>query len=103
MSNEDTYTISVNNHDVVFDDKHQTGLSVKEAAESQGAGIDSEFVLSQELPNGKTKIVGDEDKITLKDEMQLQSHPSAVDVTQMAGRLAFGLESVSVPLSHCRG
>lgn len=61
--------IKVNNTQVIFAEKHQTGGSVKSAASDQGAEIELDFVLSVEKGQGQTKVIGNDDKITLKDDM----------------------------------
>lgn len=40
-----------------------TGLEIKQAAISQGVPIQADFVLSEELSDHKTKIVGDQDVV----------------------------------------
>lgn len=41
------------------------GLEIKQAAVAQGVPIQLDFVLSQELNNHRTKIVGDEDLVSV--------------------------------------
>lgn len=72
---KETFTIEVNGHDVTIEGKHQTGLSIKEAAQAQGAGIDTSFVLSLEKKSGELKVYGDADKITLKPDMEFLAVP----------------------------
>lgn len=55
--------IEVNTKRVVMIGKEQTGLSIKEAAISQGVKIKVDFVLSVEKGDGKTSVVGDADPI----------------------------------------
>lgn len=40
-----------------------TGLKIKQAATEQGVPIQVDFVLSEELPDHKTKIIGDGDTV----------------------------------------
>jgi hypothetical protein len=42
-----------------------TGLQIKEAAIAQGVQIGLDFQLSEELANGRTRIVGDTEPITV--------------------------------------
>jgi hypothetical protein len=42
-----------------------TGLEIKEAAIAQGVQIDTGFQLSEELPSGETRIIGDADVVTV--------------------------------------
>ncbi len=44
-----------------------TGLEVKEAAIAQGVAIQVDFVLSEELPNRRTKIIGDQDVVEVNE------------------------------------
>lgn len=59
--------IFVNEQPVAIADKKQTGMSIKQAAIAQGVGIQLDFVLSIERGGGKTELVGDDDKINVKD------------------------------------
>ncbi|HIF09098.1 MAG TPA: hypothetical protein EYQ81_04145, partial [Sneathiellales bacterium] len=91
MSKKSSYSVTVNGHTVVFDDKHQSGLSVKEAAAEQGAGIHIDFVLSQELQNGKTKVLGDDDKVTLKDGLAFLAVPNDDDSREIKNVVEFAI------------
>lgn len=64
-----TVTIEVNNHKVEMLGGPATGVEIKEAAIKQGVGIQLNFVLQVELPNGTAKIIGDHDKIQLRDHL----------------------------------
>ena len=64
-----TVTIEVNSNKVKMLAGPATGMEVKEAAIKQGVEIQPNFVLQLELPNGTGKIIGDKDKITLRDHM----------------------------------
>ena len=41
-------------------------FEIKEAAISQGVQIDLSFVLSEELPNRKTRIIGDKEETVVR-------------------------------------
>lgn len=58
-------TIKVNNKPVEVDGPRLTGREIKEAAIAQGVEIELDFVLSQELPNGEKKVIGDDDPVTV--------------------------------------
>jgi hypothetical protein len=58
-----TVKILVNEKPVALDGKKQTGLSIKKAAIAQGVAIQLDFVLSIELGGGKTRLIGDDDRI----------------------------------------
>ena len=57
--------ITVNEKPVTMTGPKVTGLQIKEAAIAQGVQISMDFQLSEELPNGRTRIVGDADEITV--------------------------------------
>jgi len=58
-------TVTVNENAVEIAGPKATGLEIKQAAIAQGLNIQLSFVLSEELPNRKTKIVGDNDEVTV--------------------------------------
>lgn len=55
--------ITVNNRPVGVEDKHLTGLQIKQAAIAQGVPIQLDFLLSEQLKHGETRIVGDADEV----------------------------------------
>jgi hypothetical protein len=57
--------ITVNEKPVTVTGPKVTGLQIKEAAIAQGVQIGLDFQLSEELPNGRTRIVGDADSVTV--------------------------------------
>lgn len=57
--------ITVNEKPVSVTGPKVTGLQIKEAAIAQGFQIGLDFQLSEELANGRTRIVGDADIITV--------------------------------------
>lgn len=62
-------TIEVNDHKVEMPAGPATGLEVKEAAIKQGVNIQVNFVLQVQLPNGTSKVVGDDDKVPLTEHL----------------------------------
>ena len=64
-----TVTIEVNDHKVKMLAGPATGLEIKEAAIKQGVNIQRNFVLQVQLPNGSSKVVGDDDKIPLTEHL----------------------------------
>jgi len=62
---EHLVTITVNEKPVEIEGPKATGLEIKQAAIAQGVKIELSFVLSEELPNRKTRIVGDTDIVTV--------------------------------------
>ena len=67
MGDDDKIEITVNEKPVVLEGKKQTGASVKKAAIEQGVDIKEDFVLSIELGDGKTRLVGDDEEIEVHD------------------------------------
>lgn len=66
----ETVEIFVNEKPVVVRGRKQTGASIKAAAIAQGVEIQPNFVLSLELGGGRTKLVGDDEKINVKPGMR---------------------------------
>ena len=64
-----TVTIEVNDHKVKMPAGPATGLEIKNAAIKQGVNIQPNFVLQVELPNGSSKVLGDDDKIPLTEHL----------------------------------
>lgn len=58
-------TVTVNNKPVTVTGPKITGMQIKEAAIAQGVQIELDFLLSEELPSGETRIVGDTDVVTI--------------------------------------
>jgi hypothetical protein len=58
-------TITVNNRPVTVTGPRLTGLEIKQAAIDQGVPIGLDFVLSELRPNGRPRIVGNEDVVTV--------------------------------------
>jgi hypothetical protein len=57
--------ITVNERPVIVHGPKTDGLAIKLAAMAAGLPITTEFVLSQEKPNGDTDIIGDTDELTV--------------------------------------
>jgi hypothetical protein len=68
--------IHVNEQPVVMADHKATGLEIKQAAVAQGVRIQVDFVLSEELANGRVKIVGDNDTVTLNKNSRFDAVPN---------------------------
>lgn len=60
-----TVTITVNKQPITVNGPRLTGLEIKQAAIDQGVPIGLDFVLSELRPNGRPKIVGDNDVVTV--------------------------------------
>ena len=64
-----TVTIEVNEHKVDMPAGPATGLEIKEAAIKEGVNIQLNFVLQVQLPNGSSKVIGNDDKIPLTEHL----------------------------------
>jgi hypothetical protein len=60
------FLISVNNKEVPIVGNEHTGIDVKQAAIAAGVRIELDFVLSEELSHGRSRIVGDEQRIRIE-------------------------------------
>lgn len=60
-------SIKVNEHELEVLGPKASGLEIKQAAAKAGIEIELDFVLSEELPNGRTRIIGDCDRVTLRE------------------------------------
>lgn len=61
--------IEVNSQKVEMLDGPALGLEIKEEAIRQGIGIKPNFVLQQEMPNGTAKVIGDNDKVLIREHL----------------------------------
>ena len=64
-----TVTIEVNDHKVKMPAGPATGLEIKEAAIKQDVNIRVNFMLQVQLPNGSSRVIGDEDKVQLTEHL----------------------------------
>lgn len=65
-----TIEIEVNGKPVEMTKVEATGLAIKEAAVAQGVNIQVGFMLQQELPNGSSKVVGNDDIVQLRKHLR---------------------------------
>lgn len=63
-------TVSVNEQPVKLSGRTATGAQIKAAAIAQGVHIQQNFVLQEELPNGTSRIVGDNDEVHLREHLR---------------------------------
>jgi hypothetical protein len=56
----------VNNNAVKIRHGWRTGLEIKTAAIDQGVKIQLSFTVSEDLPDGTSKLVGDSDRVWIK-------------------------------------
>lgn len=66
-------TIQVNSMPVTMSDRRVTGLQIKEAAIAQGVPIGLDFVLSEEINANRTRIVRDDEVITITNKSVLDA------------------------------
>jgi Multiubiquitin len=62
--------VTVNEQPVKLHGHSATGNEIKTAAINQGVQIQLNFVLQEELPNGTSRIVGDNDKVHLREHLR---------------------------------
>src|SRR4030095_9980740 len=62
---EHVVEISVNRKPVSVEGPRRTGREIKQAAIEQGVKIESNFVLSEVIGAHKTRVVGDDDEVTV--------------------------------------
>jgi len=67
---EHEVTIFVNEQPVKFEQDTATGSQIKAAAIFQGVHIEPNFVLQQELPNGTSRVIGDNEVVHLREHMR---------------------------------
>jgi hypothetical protein len=67
---EHQVSIFVNEQSVKLHGDSATGSEIKTAAIEQGVLIKPNFVLQEELPNGTSRIVGDEDRVHLREHLK---------------------------------
>lgn len=63
-------TVSVNEMPVRVKGRSATGAQIKAAAIAQGVLIQPNFVLQEELPNGTSRVVGDNDHVHLREHLR---------------------------------
>ena len=68
--------IKVNNKPVMVHGREQTGLQIKEAAIAAGVRIQLDFVLSEELHDGRSRIIGDDQRVDVKPETCFEAIPN---------------------------
>jgi sulfur carrier protein ThiS len=65
-----TVTVSVNEQPVKLHGGTSTGAAIKAAAIAQGVHIQQNFVLQEELPNGTSRNIGDNDHVHLREHLR---------------------------------
>lgn len=67
-------TVSVNEHPVKLLGHTETGVQIKTAAIEQGVDIHLNFVLLEELPDGKSRVVEDNETVHLHESLRFTAH-----------------------------
>ena len=65
-----TVSVLVNEQPVKLHGRWATGAEIKAAAIDQGVRIQPNFVLQEELPNGTSKVIGDDDRVHLREHLR---------------------------------
>jgi hypothetical protein len=65
-----TVTVSVNEQPVKLHGHAATGAEIKAAAIAQGVHIQQNFILQEELPNGTSRVIGDNDIVHLREHLR---------------------------------
>jgi hypothetical protein len=63
-------TVTVNEMPVKLRGRTATGIEIKQAAIKQGVLIQLNFILQEELPNGTSRVVGDNDVVHLREHLR---------------------------------
>jgi Multiubiquitin len=58
--------VTVNGRAVQLPKGDLTGIEIKQAAIAQGVPIELDFILQLELPNGNSRIIGDQDPVKIR-------------------------------------
>lgn len=70
------FLIEVNNKKVPLVGHDHTGLQIKQAAIDAGVRIQLDFVLSEELSHGRSRIIGDEQRIRVEPDACFEAIPN---------------------------
>jgi hypothetical protein len=65
-----TFVILVNEQNITISGHTATGSEIKTATITQGVLIQQNFVLQEELPNGTSRIIGDNDLLHLREHLR---------------------------------
>lgn len=70
------FKIQVNHKPVTLTGHQHSGLEIKQAAMDAGVRIQLDFVLSEELSHGRSRIVGDEQRIHVEEGACFEAIPN---------------------------
>jgi Multiubiquitin len=71
---EHLFRVLVNDHPVKLLGKTATGIEIKTAAIEQGVHIHLKFMLVEELPDGKRRLIEDDEAVSLHAELRFVAH-----------------------------
>jgi len=69
-------TFNVNDQPVTLAERHTSGAEIKAAAIAQGVPIQPTFSLILKRPGEASKQIGDDDKVTLRNDIQFSCLPA---------------------------
>lgn len=68
--------VTVNGKPVLLREHRMTGLQIKEAAIQQGVRIELNFILQEELANGQSRIIGNDDPVEVHNHLRFTAIPN---------------------------
>lgn len=68
--------VTVNGKPVILREHRMTGLQIKDAAIQQGVRIEPNFILQEELANGQSRIIGNDDPVEVRDHLRFTAIPN---------------------------
>lgn len=66
--------VHVNEQPVRLADRRVSGLEIKQAAIDQGVEIELDFILVEELKHAETRVVGDDDVVTVTNRSRFSAN-----------------------------
>lgn len=75
LADEDVVTIHVNHRPVRLEGHRRTGLEIKQAAIAQGVKIQADFILLEDLSDGHTRRVQDDQTIEISNKSKFDAIP----------------------------
>lgn len=93
-------TVLVNDQPVHFHRHETIGAEVKAAAIEQGVPIKEDFILYEELPGGDSRVIHNDERVTLRHHLRFLARPEKHEVTvtvneqpvKLHGKTATGAE-----------
>ena len=103
-----TVTVTMNDHPVKLHGHTATGAQIKAAAIAQGVHIQPDFLLHEELANGTTRVIGDNDEIHLSEHLRFTATENERTVVvsvneqpvKLHGQIATGAEIIAAAIAQ---